>query len=426
MATFLPFKAIRPLKRHAAAIASRPYDVLNSEEARLEAGRNKWSFYRVIKPEIEFPESHNHYSREVYLKGKENMEAMMKEGIFFREKKECFYVYRQIMPPLPGLYGIPAGEEHRQTGIVGCASVEDYFNGVIKKHELTRPEKEEDRKNHIHISGMNYEPVFLAYPAEEKIDNIVNEITGGEPEYNFKTEDGISHILWVVKSDSLIKKISGLFEKISSTYVADGHHRTAASARVGKEKRDSNPDHDGTEKYNFFMAVLFPDSQLRIIDYNRLVKDLNGLSPSAFIEKISESFIVEEKKERYRPARIHNFGMYIGKKWYSLTARPGKYNDEDPIAVLDVTILSEHILSGLLNIKDLRTDNRIDFVGGIRGLEELEKRVDSGEMSVAFALYPVSMKQLTDIADSGNIMPPKTTWFEPKLCSGLFVNQIYP
>jgi uncharacterized protein (DUF1015 family) len=412
MATLKPFKGIRPKKELVKSIASRPYDVLNEKEARIEAGDNLNSFYHVIKPEMDFPDDFDHYAPEVYKKGKENFDRMMREGIFFQDEKDCYYIYQQTM------------NGRTQNGIVGCASVDDYLNNVIRKHELTRPDKEEDRKNHIRYSNRNYEPVFFAYRSVAELDNLVSELVKSQPEYDFISDDGIGHRFWVVKDDAIIKKITDLFSKIPFTYVADGHHRTAAAALVGKEKRDKNPAHTGKEEYNYFLAVHFPDSQLAILDYNRVVKDLNGLSPADFIKKISENFSVTEKNSLYKPAQLHEFSMYLDGKWYALSAKPGTYSDGDPIAVLDVTILSDKILSPILNIKDLRTDKRIDFVGGMRGLEELEKRVNSGEMKVAFALYPVSMKQLMDIADNNLIMPPKVTWFEPKLRSGLVLHSL--
>lgn len=413
MAVLKPFKGIRPTKDKVKLVASKPYDVLNEKEARIEAGDNSCSFYHVIKPEIDFADEFDHYAPEVYKKGKENFEKMVRDGVFFSDKKECYYIYAQTM------------NGRRQYGIVGCASVDDYLNDIIKKHELTRPDKEEDRKNHIRYSNLNYEPVFFAYPNVPTLDAIVTEAVKATPEYDFVSDDGIGHTFWVINDDSTIKNITDLFSKVKYTYVADGHHRTAAAALVGKEKRDANPSHTGKEEYNFFLAVHFPDNQLAIMDYNRVVKDLNGLSSEEFLKKLSENFQVEEKGNTiYKPNTLHNFGMFLEGKWYSLTAKPGTFNDNDPIGVLDVTILSERILSPVLNIKDLRTDKRIDFVGGLRGLGELEKRVKSGEMKVAFALYAVTMKQLIDIADSGKIMPPKTTWFEPKLRSGLVLHSL--
>lgn len=414
MAVLKAFKGIRPAKDKVELVASKPYDVLDEKEAKAEAGDNVYSFYHVIKPEIDLPEDLDHYSPEVYKKGKENFEKMVKDGVFKQDEKDCLYFYQQTM------------DGRKQTGIVGCASVDDYLNDVIKKHELTRPDKEEDRKNHVRVGNMNAEPVFFAFPAVAELDEIVNSfISSNAPEYDFVADDGIGHTFWVLKDDQKINRIIELFSKIPYTYVADGHHRTAAAALVGKERRDKNPAHTGKEEYNFFLAVHFPDNQLKIFDYNRVVKDLNGLTSEQFINRLKDNFQVEEKgAEIFRPIGLHNFGMYLDGKWYSLTAKPGTYNDNEPIGVLDVTILSERILTPILNIVDLRTDKRIEFVGGIRGLGELKKRVDSGNMKVAFALHPVSMKQLIDIADTGNIMPPKTTWFEPKLRSGLVIHSL--
>ncbi|HRH65824.1 MAG TPA: DUF1015 family protein [Bacteroidia bacterium] len=413
MAILKPFKGIRPKKEFASKIASKPYDVLNEKEARKEAEGNPLSFYHVIKPEIDFPDEFDHYSPEIYTKGKENFEKLFRDGIFFQDAEECYYIYAQTM------------NGRTQYGIVGGASVDDYMNDVIKKHELTRPDKEEDRKNHVRVSSLNYEPVFFAYPNVPALDVIVNEIVKKEPEYNFVTEDGIGHQFWVVSDQSTIGLITNHFAAIPKTYVADGHHRTAAAALVGKEKKEKNPNHTGKEEYNYFLAVHFPDNQLAILDYNRVVKDLNGLSPEKFLEEISKRFDVEDNGQTaYRPLHLHEFGMYLGKKWYKLTARKGTFDDNDPIAVLDVTILSKQILEPILNIRDLRTDKRIDFVGGLRGLHELEQRVNSGEMQVAFSMYPVSMKQLIAIADSGLTMPPKVTWFEPKLRSGLILHSL--
>jgi uncharacterized protein (DUF1015 family) len=413
MAVLKPFKGIRPLKDKLQFIASRPYDVLNSDEARIEANGNPYSFLHVVKPEIDLSTETDHYSPEVYNKGKENLEKMIKEGLLFYDDKEYLYVYAQTM------------NARRQVGIVGCAAVDDYMNGVIKKHELTRADKEEDRKNHVRISNVNAEPVFFAYPDVKGLDDIVNRIVSTEHEYDFTTDDGVRHEFWLVKNENDIKGMVKLFETIPFTYVADGHHRTAAAALVGNEKRLSNPSHKGNEEYNFFLAVHFPASQLTIYDYNRVIKDLNGLSNDEFCKRIKEKFDVVPKGEsEYRPDALHNFGMYLDKQWYSLTAKQGIFEPNDPIDVLDVTILYKNILLPILNINDLRTDKRIDFVGGIRGLGELKKRVDSGEMKAAFALYPVSMKQLMNIADSGNIMPPKTTWFEPKLRSGLVIHSL--
>jgi uncharacterized protein (DUF1015 family) len=413
MAILKAFKGFRPVKDKVSLVASRPYDVMNSEEAKIEAGDNVYSFLNVVKPEIDLPDDIDHYSPLVYQKAKENFDKLLKDGIFFQDKQDCLYIYQLTM------------NGRKQTGIVGCAAVDDYFNDVIKKHELTRPDKEEDRKNHVRVANMNAEPVFFAYPNHAALDYVVNKIIEAKPEYDFTSEDGIQHTFWVVNKADDVKMIIDLFATIRATYVADGHHRTAAAALVGKERRDANPNHTGKEEYNYFLAVHFPDNQLQIMDYNRVVKDLNGLNEEQVLEKISQNFIVEGKgTTTYRPHALHNFGMYLNKKWYSLTAKSGTFNDTDPIGVLDVTILSDKILAPIFNIKDLRTDKRIDFVGGLRGLGELEKRVNSGEMKVAFALYPVTMKQLIDIADTGNIMPPKTTWFEPKLRSGLVVHSL--
>lgn len=413
MAILKPFKGIRPKKEFVEKIASKPYDVLNEKEARKEAEGNSLSFYHVIKPEIDFPDEFDHYAPEIYSRGKENFDKMFRDGVFFQDHEECYYIYAQTM------------SGRTQYGIVGGASVADYVNNVIKKHELTRPDKEEDRKNHVRISSLNYEPVFFAYPNVPALDQIVNDITKNAPEYNFVSDDGIGHQFWVVKDKPVINQITTLFAAIPATYVADGHHRTAAAALVGKERSEKNPHHTGKEEYNYFLAVHFPDNQLAILDYNRVVKDLNGLSNDSFLKEIAKRFDVEEKgSTAYRPQHLHEFGMFIDSKWYKLTARTGTFDDKDPIAVLDVTILSQQILEPVLNIKDLRTDKRIEFVGGLRGLGELEKRVNSGEMKVAFSMFPVSMKQLIDIADGGLTMPPKVTWFEPKLRSGLILHSL--
>ena len=406
-----PFKGFRPIESKAKAVASRPYDVLNSEEAREEAKGNPWSFLNVVKPEITLSPETDHYSMAVYQAGKDNFQKLVKEGVFIQDKEDCFYIYELIM------------DGRSQNGIVACASVTDYMEGHIKKHELTRPDKETDRKNHVRISMMNAEPVFFAYPANKGLDTIVEAIKKTKPVYSFLADDTIEHRFWVVNDPKHIHSIVEAFEKIPAVYVADGHHRTAAAALVGNDLRKENPNHTGKESYNYFLAVHFPDDQLAIMDYNRVVKDLNNNTAKSFLAGLANSFdIVKKGREAYRPSRLHEFGMYLEGEWYALTAKPGMYNDNDSIGVLDVTILSEKVLKPLLNIYDLRTDKRIDFVGGMRGLKELERRVDSGEMAVAFALYPVSMKQLIDIADSGEIMPPKTTWFEPKLRSGLVVH----
>ena len=414
MATLKAFKGYRPPQNIVKELASRPYDVLNSAEARIEAAGNKYSLLHIIKPEIDLPEDVNLYSQEVYNKAKENFEKFKENKWLIQDNEDYLYIYAQTM------FG------KTQYGIVGCASVEDYMNNVIKKHELTRPDKEEDRMKHVRITDANMEPVFFSYPAVAEIDSIVADyVNVNEADYDFTADDGVGHHLWVVRDKSKVDRIIALFEELPSTYVADGHHRTAAAALVGNEKKANNPNHTGNEEYNFFLAVHFPDNQLTIIDYNRVVKDLSGYSVSEFIKKLEFAFdIVDKGTEIYKPDALHNFSMYLDGRWYSLTANSGTYDDSDPISVLDVTILTKQVLKPLLEIEDLRRSKRIDFVGGIRGLEELKRRVDSGEMEVAFALYPVSMKQLIDIADSGQIMPPKTTWFEPKLRSGLVVHEL--
>ncbi len=414
MATLKAFKGLRPPKEIVAKLASRPYDVLNSKEARKEAEGNEYSLLHIIKPEIDLPEETNLYSEEVYNKAKENLDKFKENGWLKQDDEEKLYIYAQTM------------WSKTQYGIVGCASVDDYLNNVIKKHELTRKDKEEDRMKHVRVTNANMEPVFFSYPANANLDSMIMEYAVTHtPEYDFTADDGVGHQFWELSDKAMIQKIIKHFEAMPAVYVADGHHRTAAAALVGKEKRENNPNHTGNEEYNFFLAVHFPDTQLTIIDYNRVVKDLNGLSDDEFLEKLNKSFIVEDiGTEIYKPSNLHQFAMYFNKHWYKLTAKPGTYNDDDPIGVLDVTILTNEILNPLLGIEDLRTSKRIDFVGGIRGLSELKKRVDSGEMKVAFALNPVSMKQLINIADSGLIMPPKTTWFEPKLRSGLVIHEL--
>lgn len=391
-----PFAAVRPPKNIAHEVASRPYDVLNSVEAQQEAGEK--SLLHIIKPEIDFTPIIDEHSQQAYDKAVENFKLWQERGWLVEDKKEMYYVYAQTM------------EGRTQYGLVVGASVEDYLTGKIKKHELTRKDKEEDRMIHVRIQNANVEPVFFAYPDNAGINRIVEEVVKNRPaEYDFIAEDGFGHHFWLIDNDSLISEITSIFSTIPAFYVADGHHRTAAAALVGEEKRAANPNHTGDEEYNYFLAVVFPESHLKIIDYNRVVKDLNGMTTQEFISKLEEDFVVEKVGEQcYKPQRLHNFSMYIDKFWYSLTAREGTYNDNDPIGVLDVTVLSNLVLDKVLDIKDLRTSKRVDFVGGIRGLEELSRRVDSGEMAAAFALYPVSMKQLIDIADTGNIMPPKT------------------
>jgi uncharacterized protein (DUF1015 family) len=413
MAIVKPFRGVRPPKELVEQVASRPYDVLNSEEARAEAGDNQKSLYHIIKPEIDFPAGTDEHTEKVYAKAVENFNKFQKEGWLVQDDKDRYYVYAQTM------------DGRTQYGLCVAAAVEDYMKGNIKKHELTRRDKEEDRMKHVRVNNANIEPVFFAYPHQDELDAIVSNVTKGAPEYNFVAPDGFGHHFWVINDDATIKRITEIFAGIPSMYIADGHHRSAAAALVGDEKRRQNPNHKGNEEYNYFLAVCFPDNQLNIIDYNRVVKDLNGLTDEQFIAALKKDFTVEEKGAGiYKPATLHNFALYLSGKWYSLTAKAGTYNDNDPIGVLDVTISSNLILDEILGIKDLRSDKRIDFVGGIRGLGELKRRVDNGEMKVALALYPVSMKQLIDIADSGNIMPPKTTWFEPKLRSGLVIHKL--
>ena len=416
MARVKAFRGLRPPVEIASLLASRPYDVMNSEEARKEAAGNKYSLLHITKAEIDLPEGTDEHSQAVYDKVVENFDKFKKEGWLVKENEPKLYIYAQTM------------DGRTQYGIVGCTHVDDYFNNVIKKHELTRKDKEDDRMIHVNITNANVEPVFFAYPAHKEIDKMVNDIvTKEKPVYDFVAkEDGFGHSFWVIEDKKTIERIEEIFDKeIPALYVADGHHRTAAAARVGQERRKNNPNHTGNEEYNYFMAVIFPDNQLKIIDYNRVVKDLNNLSEEEFLKRLEDTFVVEKVgTEIYKPAKLHEFSMYMAEQWYKMTAKPETYNDNDPIGVLDVTILSNNVLDKILDIKDLRTSKRIDFVGGIRGLGELKRRVDSGEMKVAFALYPVSMQQLINIADSGNIMPPKTTWFEPKLRSGLVIHEL--
>lgn len=413
MAKVKPFKGVRPPKQLVEQVASRPYDVLDSEEARREAEGNEKSLYHIIKPEIDFEPGFDEHDPAVYDKAVENFRKFQEKDWLVQDEKENYYIYAQTM------------DGRTQYGFVVAAWVEDYMQGRIKKHELTRRDKEEDRMKHVRCNNANVEPVFFAFPDNDVLENIIRVVTAREPEYDFVAPDGFGHSFWVVSDQNLIETITSEFAKIPNLYIADGHHRSAAAALVGAEKARLNPNHRGDEEYNYFMAVAFPASHLRIIDYNRVVKDLNGLSEEEFLKKVSENFIVEDKgTETYHPSGLHNFSLYLGGKWYSLTAKEGTYDDSDPIGVLDVTVSSNLILRDILGITDLRTDKRIDFVGGIRGLEELKRRVDSGEMKMALALYPVTMEQLIDIADSGNIMPPKTTWFEPKLRSGLVIHKL--
>ena len=413
MAKVKPFKGVRPPKHLVEQVASRPYDVLNSEEARAEAHGNEKSLYHIIKPEIDFEPGTDEHDPKVYDRAVENFHNFQKQGWLVEDDKEKYYIYAQTM------------DGRTQYGFVVAAWVNDYMEGRIKKHELTRRDKEEDRMKHVRINNANIEPVFFAFPDNEALENIIRDVTAGEPEYDFVAPDGFGHTLWVIEDDDMIAKISEEFDKIPNLYIADGHHRSAAAALVGAEKAQNNPDHKGDEEYNYFMAVAFPASHLKIIDYNRVVRDLNGLTEQEFLQRLAENFIVEEKGEEiYAPSGLHNFSLYLGGKWYSLTAKEGTFNDADPIGVLDVTVSSDLILRDILGITDLRSDKLIDFVGGIRGLGELKQRVDSGEMKMALALYPVTMDQLINIADTGNIMPPKTTWFEPKLRSGLVIHKL--
>ena len=407
-----PFAAIRPPKNLVTEVAAPPYDVLNSEEARAMAGEK--SLLHITKPEIDFTPIAGEHEERTYNKAVENFKLWKERGWLVREDKEKYYVYAQTMG------------KRTQYGIVLCAHTDDYANGVIKKHELTRKDKEDDRMVHVRIQNANIEPVFFAFKDNEELGSIIAATAAGIPEYKFVDENGFTHTFWVIDDDAVNARITEIFTtQVDAFYVADGHHRTAAAARVGAEKKANNPAHTGNEEYNFFMAVCFPESQLAIIDYNRVVKDLNGLTEEGLLKALEEDFEVSAAPARQpAPKGLHNFSMYLGGKWYSLTAKAGRYDDADPIGVLDVTILSRLVLDKLLGIKDLRTDKRIDFVGGIRGLGELSRRVDSGEMKVAFALYPVSMDQLIRIADTGNIMPPKTTWFEPKLRSGLAIHSL--
>lgn len=414
MATIKPFKGIRPPKQYVEEVESRPYDVLDSEEARHEAGDNEKSLYHIIKPEIDFAPGTSEYDPCVYEKAAENFKKFQEKGWLVQDDKEHYYIYAQTM----------SGKT--QYGLVVCAYVDDYLNGVIKKHELTRRDKEEDRMMHVRVNNANIEPVFFAYPDNNVLNDLIMRYAQSEPEYDFIAPvDGFRHQLWLISDDKDIDTVTEEFKNMPSLYIADGHHRSAAAALVGAEKAKQNPEHKGTEEYNYFMAVCFQASQLTILDYNRVVKDLNGLSSEDFLNALNKNFDVEEKgTEIYKPQSLHNFSLYLDGKWYSLTAKGGTFDDKDPIGVLDVDISSRLILDEVLGIKDLRSDKRIDFVGGLRGLEELKRRVDSGEMRMALALYPVTMKQIMDIADSGKIMPPKATWFEPKLRSGLIIHKL--
>ena len=413
MAIVKPFRGVRPPKEYVAQVASKPYDVLNSEEARTEAAGNEKSLYHIIKPEIDFEPGTDEHDPKVYEKAVENFRKFQENGWLVQDSKPCYYIYAQTM------------DGRTQYGFVVAASVDDYMNGRIKKHELTRRDKEEDRMKHVRNNRANVEPVFFTFPDNDSLEQILKQETAKEPTYDFVADDGFGHTFWVIDSDETIAKISSLFADIPNMYIADGHHRSAAAALVGAEMAKNNPNHTGSEEYNYFLAVCFPASHLKVMDYNRVVKDLNGFTTDEFLRRLEDNFVVELKgSEIFKPGRLHEFSLYIDGKWYSLTAKPGTYNDADPIGVFDVTISSDLILRDILGITDLRSDKRIDFVGGLRGLGELKRRVDSGEMRMALALYPVTMQQIIDIADSGNIMPPKTTWFEPKLRSGIIIHKL--
>lgn len=415
MSTVKPFRGLRPQKDIAARLSCLPYDVMNTQEAAQMAQGNPQSFLHITRAEIDLPEGIDPHSKQVYDKSLQNFNDFQKKGWLFQDDAPKFYIYAQTM------------DGRTQYGIAGAAFCEDYQNGIIKKHELTRPDKEDDRMVHVNTLDANAEPVFLSYRTVPEIDAIVDNIVRNQqPEYDFVSADGFGHKFWVIDDADVNTKIEKLFaEQVPALYVADGHHRTAAAARVGLERKANNPNHTGKEEYNYFLAVIFPDSQLKIMDYNRVIKDLNGNTESEFLDKLSKAFAVKDMgTEIYKPQRLHQMSLYMGGHWYSLDAKPGTYDDADPIGVLDVTILTSQVLDPILGITDLRTSKRIDFVGGIRGLGELKRRVDSGEMKCAFAMYPVSMSQLLDIADTGNIMPPKTTWFEPKLRSGLVVHKL--
>lgn len=414
MARIKPFRGIRPPQQYVEEVESRPYDVLDSEEARNEAGNNEKSLYHIIKPEIDFEPGTSEYDPRVYAKAAENFKKFQDKGWLVQDDKEQYYIYAQTM------------NGKTQYGLVVCAYVDDYLNGVIKKHELTRRDKEEDRMKHVRVNNANIEPVFFAYPDNDALDSLIMRYAATKPEYDFIAPvDGFRHQFWIISNDDDIAAVTNEFAKMPSLYIADGHHRSAAAALVGAEKARQDPNHTGNEEYNYFMAVCFQASQLTILDYNRVVKDLNGLTTDEFLKALAKDFDVEEKgSETYKPVCLHNFSLYLDGKWFSLTAKPGTYDDTDQIGVLDVDISSRLILDGILGIKDLRSDKRIDFVGGLRGLGELKRRVDTGEMRMALALYPVTMKQIMDIADSGKIMPPKATWFEPKLRSGLVIHKL--
>jgi uncharacterized protein (DUF1015 family) len=410
MATLRPFKGFRPLPEYASHVASRPYDVLSSEEARVEAAGNPLSFLHVGKPEIDLQPGTDLYDEKVYRKGKENLQRLIDQGILKEDDQPCFYLYARTMG------------DHTQYGIVGCASVQEYLNDTIKKHELTRKDKEDDRTKHVKVTNAHSGPIFLTYPSRREIDAIVDGIRKTPPVNNFGADDGLRHQLWVIKDRSTIDRIVREFGKVKNLYVADGHHRSAAAARVGSELARSNPHHKGNEEYNYFLAVIFPHNQLRIMDYNRVVKDLNGRSVEVFLTEVGRIFDAKESPSQFRPSKKGEYGMYLNGRWYRLTAPASMMSSSDPVERLDVSILQKYLLAPVLQVDDPRTNKRIDFVGGIRGLNELERRVDSGEVAVAFALFPTSIDELFAIADAGKTMPPKSTWFEPKLRDGMVVH----
>ncbi|AKN33175.1 hypothetical protein Ccar_20980 [Clostridium carboxidivorans P7] len=415
MAVLNPFKSVRPTKELAARVAALPYDVMNREEAKKMVEGNEYSFLHIDRAEIDLPDSTNAYDEKVYEKAKENLNGMIDKGIFVQDEQACFYIYRLIM------------NGKAQTGIVGCVSIDDYINNVVKKHEHTRQDKENDRINHVNTCDSNTGPIFLTYRYNDEVNNIINTWTQKEPLYKFVAEDGVEHIVWTVNDNNAINSISGLFKNIDNLYIADGHHRAASAIKVGIKRREQNPNYKGDEEFNFFLSVLFPDSDLNIMDYNRVVKELNGFSNEEFMDKVSEKFNISmyEKEEPYKPDCKHTYGMYLDGKWYKLEAKEGTYNDQDIVKRLDVSILQENLLKPILGIKDPRTDDRIDFVGGIRGLKELERRVaEQQDEGVAFSMYPPSMEELLDVADAGEVMPPKSTWFEPKLRSGIFIHKL--
>ena len=429
MITIKPFRGLRPPRELVEQVESRPYDVLDSEEARAEAGDNEKSLYHIIKPEIDFPVGTSEYDPKVYEQAARNFRKFQEKGWLVQDDREHYYIYAQTMPSATIGDNCPtkgSNNEKTQYGIVVGAWVNDYMEGRIKKHELTRRDKEEDRMKHVRVNNANIEPVFFAYPDNEVLDALLRRYAKTEPEYDFIAPiDGFRHQFWVINDEQDMQTITAEFAKMKSLYIADGHHRSAAAALVGAEKQRQNPNHTGQEEYNYFMAVCFQASQLTVLDYNRVLKDLNGLSSEQFLKALSQDFIVQDKgTDIYKPARLHEFSLYLDGHWFSLTAREGTYDDSDPIGVLDVDISTRLILDKILNLGDLRSSQRIDFVGGLRGLGELKRRVDSGEMRAALALYPVSMRQIMDIADSGKIMPPKATWFEPKLRSGLVVHKL--